>query len=127
MPVVPAVVGIPSPRVTTHVQENVTYRTRPIVQEQVIEVPQVEYRDRIVEDRRTMVVEKVVHVPRTEVRERVVEVPRTVTREVLVDVPQIQVVEKIVEVPTPVFQVHQVIPCLYYYFGGSHEGAPAVK
>lgn len=97
------------PATQTRIEKNVTYVTKPIVAERVIEVPQVQYRDHVVEDRQTIVMEKVIHVPRTEIQERVVEVPRHVTREVLVDVPQVQVIEKFVEVPTPVFQ-ERIIP-----------------
>ncbi|CBZ52861.1 ALVEOLIN1, related [Neospora caninum Liverpool] len=109
IPVLPltSVAGLPASQ--TLIEENVTYTTKPMVAEQIIEVPQVEYRDHIVEERQTVVMEKVVHVPRNEIKERVVEIPRHITREVFVDVPQVQVVEKFVEVPTPVYQ-EKIIP-----------------
>ncbi|KEP66281.1 UNVERIFIED_CONTAM: alveolin domain containing intermediate filament IMC14 [Hammondia hammondi] len=109
IPVLPlaTVGGLPASQ--TLIEEKVTYTTKPIVAEQIIEVPQVEYRDHLVEERQTVFVEKVIHVPRTEIQERIVEVPRHVTREVVVDVPQVQVVEKFVEVPTPIYQ-EKIIP-----------------
>ncbi|EPR62817.1 alveolin domain containing intermediate filament IMC14 [Toxoplasma gondii ME49] len=109
IPVLPlaTVGGLPASQ--TLIEEKVTYTTKPIVAEQIIEVPQVEYRDHLVEERQTVFVEKVIHVPRTEIQERIVEVPRHVTREVVVDVPQVQVVEKFVEIPTPIYQ-EKIIP-----------------
>ncbi|PFH33320.1 alveolin domain containing intermediate filament IMC14 [Besnoitia besnoiti] len=104
---VTSLVGLPVAQ--TRIEEKVTYTTKPMVAEKIIEVPQVEYRDHVVEDRQTVVMEKVIHVPRPEIQERIVEVPRHITREVIVDVPQVQVVEKFVEVPTPVFQ-EKIVP-----------------
>merc|ERR1711920_855976 len=71
--------------------------------EKIVEVPQVEYVERIVHVPKVVTheVEKIVEVPQVEYVEKIVEMPKPVTKEVrkLVEVPQVEYDEKIVHVP----------------------------
>lgn len=85
------------------VRKRVIEVSKPVIQETVVEVPEIEYIERIVEYPEVVLQEKIQEVPRIEYQERIVEVPRFIQQERIVEVPEIEYVEvpfeKIVEVP----------------------------
>ncbi|EDO05710.1 Inner membrane complex family protein [Babesia bovis T2Bo] len=94
-----------------------------IIDEKIIEVPEIQYVDKIVEvevpvvkykpvyKKKEVVVEKHRHVPRIIYEDKIVEVPQIKYVEKEVEVPQIVVKEKIVEEPK-IMIVERVIPVL---------------
>ncbi|GFE55359.1 membrane skeletal protein, putative [Babesia ovis] len=94
-----------------------------IIDEKIIEVPEIQYVDKIVEvdvpvvkykpvyKKKEVVVEKHRHVPRIVYEDKIVEVPQIQYVEKEVEVPQIVVKEKIVEEPK-IMIVEHVIPVL---------------
>lgn len=68
------------------VKETIIEIAKPIIQEKIIEIPEIEYRDKIVEKVEKIVQEKIKEVPRIEYQERIVEIPRVITQEKVVEV-----------------------------------------
>jgi len=85
------------------VREKIIEVAKPIIQEKIVEVPEIEYVERIVEVPERIVQEKIREVPRIEYQERIVEIPKIITQEKIVEVPDIQYrdvpYERVVEVP----------------------------
>jgi len=85
------------------IREKIVEVARPIIQEKIVEVPEIEYIEKIIEVPERVVQERLKHVPKIEYRERIVEIPKIVTQEKIVEVPEIEYrdvpYEKIVEVP----------------------------
>lgn len=85
------------------VTETIIEVAKVVQQERIVEIPEVEYRDKIVEVVEKVIKEKIIEVPRIEYRERIIEVPKPVTHETFVEIPNIEyrevIVEKVVEVP----------------------------
>eukprot|EP01068_Selenidium_serpulae_P002269 Selendium_serpulae@DN2341_c0_g1_i1.p1 len=81
---------------------------RPEIQEQVVEVPQVQFLERIVEVPNPGQQVRIKRVPKIEVQERIISVPKPVPRERIVEVPQVQVVDMVVEVPQYIYQTKEV-------------------
>ena len=84
----------------------------PIVQEREVQVPKIEYVEKIIEVPQIQTVEKIVEVPQVQVQERIIHKPVTIVQEREVQIPEIEYVERIVEVPhvqqRPVEQVVQI-------------------
>ncbi|ORM40319.1 uncharacterized protein BXIN_1891 [Babesia sp. Xinjiang] len=104
-------------------QTKIVEVTKEIIDEKIIEVPAIQYVDKIVEvdvpvvkykpvyKKKEVVVEKHRHVPRIVYEDKIVEVPQIKYVEKEVEVPQIVMKEKIVEEPK-IMIVEHVIPVL---------------
>lgn len=85
------------------IRQKIIELAKPIIQETIIEVPEIEYIERIVEVPEVIIQEKIKEVPRVEIQERIIEIPKIIQQEKVVEVPEIEYVdvpyEKIIEVP----------------------------
>eukprot|EP01070_Trichotokara_eunicae_P009856 Trichotokara_eunicae@DN6193_c0_g1_i1.p1 len=94
---------------TQTIKEKVIEIAKPILQERIVEVPEIEYVEKLVEVVERIIQEKIVEIPKVEIQERIRRIPRVVVQEKIIEIPEYEyreyAVEKIVEVP----QIHEKI------------------
>jgi hypothetical protein len=85
------------------IREKIIEVAVPVIQETVVEIPEIEYVEKVIEVPEVIVQDRIVEVPVVEYVDNVIEVPKIINKEKLVEVPEIEYrdvpYETIVEVP----------------------------